>query len=188
MSTLPKLQNSGFMDMKQSLRVPLLAIVFTILLVGSENTASVSSAAVEFVSLGCQTETGSQFRSIESLSRRELIDDVIEYTAIVRVGPGDHDKIGVHRVLRERAPFVPNGNGRAVFLVHGSGWGFDPTFAAGVEGIVSPADTLAVNMRTREWTSGVWITGGLWFQQTPKMFPLCAPGIWALKSMTYKLH
>ncbi len=65
-----------------------------------------------------------------AVTRRPLAGDVVEYSATLRVGPGPHDVIGLHRVTRERAPFVPLAARRAVLLAHGDAWGFDAAFLA----------------------------------------------------------
>jgi hypothetical protein len=69
-----------------------------------------------------------------SVSRRVLTGDVtgdiVEYSAQVRVGPGEHDRIGLHRVVRETAPSVPAHSRRAILFVHGDAWGFDGAFLA----------------------------------------------------------
>jgi hypothetical protein len=65
-----------------------------------------------------------------AVTRRPIAGDVVEYSATLRVGPGPRDVIGVHRVTRERAPFVPVAARQAVLLAHGDAWGFDAAFLA----------------------------------------------------------
>jgi hypothetical protein len=48
----------------------------------------------------------------------------------VRTGEGEHDRIGLHRVVRESAPSVPVRARQAILLVHGGTWGFDAAFLA----------------------------------------------------------
>lgn len=66
----------------------------------------------------------------DQVTRRVIVDDVVEYSLVVPVGPGEYDRIGIHRVVREGA------NGRAlraedaVFMVHGDVWGFGAAFMA----------------------------------------------------------
>jgi pimeloyl-ACP methyl ester carboxylesterase len=68
--------------------------------------------------------------SIQSgISRKQLAADVYEYSLVVRVGPGAHDKIGLHRVAAEKAPWVPVPASKAVFLIHGDNSSFDASFA-----------------------------------------------------------
>ncbi len=70
-----------------------------------------------------------------AIGRKVLAGDVVEYSLQVQVGPGEHDMIGLHRVVREVAPFVPVHAGRALMMAHGDAWGFDAAF---LTGLVSP--------------------------------------------------
>jgi hypothetical protein len=51
--------------------------------------------------------------------REVLVDDIAHYSFEVRVGPGEFDVIGLHRVVRERRPHRPIRTGKAMFLQHG---------------------------------------------------------------------
>ena len=75
--------------------------------------------------------------ALESFERRQVTADVAHYSAILRVGPGQHDRIGLHRVTREVAPDRPARTREAVLLAHGINVGFSGTFLAnvGVEGV-----------------------------------------------------
>jgi len=63
------------------------------------------------------------------IARRPLVDDIVEYRVDLRVGPGDYDVIGLHRVVREVAPWQPIETPDAVMLVHGSASTFQTAFA-----------------------------------------------------------
>lgn len=65
---------------------------------------------------------------LRSLERVPITADVAWYRLRLQVGPGLHDEIVVHRVVRERAPWVAARARRGVFLTHGDGWGFAATF------------------------------------------------------------
>jgi len=65
-----------------------------------------------------------------NLQRRVLSGNVVEYTFDVRLGFGPYDVIGMHRVVRETAPFVPVRTKDSVFLLHGDIWGFRAAFLA----------------------------------------------------------
>jgi len=80
----------------------------------------------EAVVLSAQ-ETGTDV-SLLSFSRKQLVDNIFSYTLILKVGPGEFDKIGVHRVVKERAPWVPIAAPKAVMLVHGDASNFDTSF------------------------------------------------------------
>ncbi len=64
-----------------------------------------------------------------SLTRTPLVDDVVEYQARIRVGPGEHDWVGLHRVVREASPWDPVETPDAILLVHGSASNFRTAFA-----------------------------------------------------------
>lgn len=67
---------------------------------------------------------------VSALVRRPLTGDVVEYAIDVMVGPGPYDHIGLHRVVRENAPYVPRSNAKSVMLVHGDIWDFQGAFLA----------------------------------------------------------
>jgi hypothetical protein len=48
--------------------------------------------------------------------------DIVEYSFQVPVGSGTHDVIGVHRVVRETAPWVPARSSKGILLAHGDVW------------------------------------------------------------------
>jgi hypothetical protein len=52
---------------------------------------------------------------------------VLEYSAVVKTGPGVYDRIGLHRVIRARGG-RPVRTRNAVMLVHGDAWPFDAAF------------------------------------------------------------
>jgi hypothetical protein len=78
----------------------------------------------EAASLSCQ-QAGCTSSGVQ---RRDLGSGVAEYTYVLRLGPGPYDAIGLHRVVKEQAPFQPIHTGRALFMVHGDIWGFDAAF------------------------------------------------------------
>lgn len=82
-----------------------------------------------------------------SIHRRVLTGDVAEYSFQLRVGSGAHDVIGLHRVVRELAPFLPVPTARAIMMVHGDIWNFDQAFvasAAAPPGVVAPNHALPI--------------------------------------------
>lgn len=60
--------------------------------------------------------------------RRVLSGNVVEYSFRVPVGPGAHDVIGVHRVVKETAPWVPAHSSKGILLAHGDVWNFRSAF------------------------------------------------------------
>ncbi|HLX10676.1 MAG TPA: hypothetical protein VKY89_22700 [Thermoanaerobaculia bacterium] len=88
---------------------------------------------------GMRVATAGAGSLLGDLSRRPLDGDVVEYSARVRVGTGVHDVIGIHRVVRELAPFVPRPSRHAVLMAHGDAWGFDAAFLANFAAAAPPA-------------------------------------------------
>lgn len=61
-------------------------------------------------------------------ARRVLTGDIAEYSFRLPVGRGQHDFIGLHRVVKEKAPWKPVRTSRAVMMAHGDIWGFRAAF------------------------------------------------------------
>lgn len=51
--------------------------------------------------------------------REVVVDDIAHYSFQLRVGPGEFDVIGLHRVVRERRPHRPIRTSKAMFMQHG---------------------------------------------------------------------
>ncbi len=77
---------------------------------------------------------------LEGLDRQALPGGIAHYSFRVRVGSGPYDVIGVHRVVRESAPYVPVRTGDAVFLQHGDVKDFTGMFLPGVTSPGTPDD------------------------------------------------
>lgn len=92
-------------------------------------------AAAAFAAAPLQV-TGSATAS--QVERRVLSGNVVEYSFRVPVGNGPHEVIGVHRIVRETAPWVPARASKAILLAHGDVWGFRAAFLA------APAQSLPV--------------------------------------------
>ena len=111
------------------------------------------------VSLGCGVDAASAEEPLQVVSaeaalegveaeqaparpdaRDVLFGDVAHYRMKVRVGPGAHDFITLHRVVRESAPGRPARTHRSVFMVHGDGWGFEAAFLSSVGSAQVPVD------------------------------------------------
>ncbi|MEA2563450.1 MAG: hypothetical protein QOH06_4954 [Acidobacteriota bacterium] len=60
--------------------------------------------------------------------RRQLAGNIIEYSFRIPVGKGQYDFIGIHRVVKERAPWRPVRTSRALMMAHGDIWGFRAAF------------------------------------------------------------
>lgn len=62
------------------------------------------------------------------LERTPITADVAHYRFDLPVGPGEHDVVRLHRIVRERAPWLPAPAPRGLFLLHGDGWGFEAVY------------------------------------------------------------
>lgn len=82
-------------------------------------------------------------------ARREVVGPhVAEYTYVIQVGRGAHDRIAVHRVVGEdRAQHAAHAN-LSTFFVHGDLWGFDAAFAGAV-GVAHREQNVATYLASR---------------------------------------
>lgn len=65
---------------------------------------------------------------LQSFDRTPLGGSIAHYQLDVRVGPGQNDRIRLHRVVKEKAPYSAMPSDRALLLAHGDRWGFAATF------------------------------------------------------------
>lgn len=77
---------------------------------------------------------------IQDFQREVLVGDIVHYSLVLSVGPGEHDVIGLHRVIRERRPYVPIRTPESLFLVHGMGKDFTGNFLPGRKSPLLPDD------------------------------------------------
>ena len=77
---------------------------------------------------------------VTGFRRQPITEDVAHYSIRVRVGAGPYNTIGIHRVVKERRPFVPIRTADAVFFQHGSFWGFEENFLPGIFSDSRPDD------------------------------------------------
>lgn len=95
--------------------------------------------------LGRQALALSGFCTIRSLERRELGAQIVEYAAAVQIGPDEvRDVIGLHRVVKEAAPWEPIVAIDSLFMVHGDAWPFRGAFLDAPDGD-TVAERLAEN-------------------------------------------
>ncbi|MBN2169841.1 MAG: hypothetical protein JW819_00810, partial [Candidatus Krumholzibacteriota bacterium] len=72
--------------------------------------------------------------------RTPITDDIVHYFFRIRVGWGEHDVVGLHRVVRERHPFRPIRTPEVAFLLHGDIKDFTGMFLPGVSSPGMPDD------------------------------------------------
>jgi len=76
--------------------------------------------------------TGAPTACIEAFTRTSVAGDVVHYEWHIRVGRGQYDVIGLHRVVRESRPYLPIRTRANVFLQHGDYKTFAGCFLPGV--------------------------------------------------------
>jgi len=65
------------------------------------------------------------FAATCTVKREVVFEDVVHYSFRVQVGPGEHDLIGLHRVVRERSPWRPARGLEGLFAISGGYLGFE---------------------------------------------------------------
>lgn len=106
-------------------------LLFSSFVCAAAQTARADVRAAASAACGAAKQSSALARSacsVKRVERRHIVADVFEYSFQLKVGDGERDVIGLHRVVRERANGVPFSTGRAVFMVHGDLWGFDEAF------------------------------------------------------------
>lgn len=93
-------------------------------------------------------------RFIRSCERQVVTGDVVHYYFEVRVGHGEYDVIGIHRVVREHRPWRPIRTNKSIFLQHGDAIGFT-IFMFGVDSPSTP-DELSAAVYLAQNDVDVW--------------------------------
>jgi hypothetical protein len=90
-------------------------------------TAEIDESTLSPGDLG-EAELGAMVDRFASASRTSLGEGLAQYTVTVPVGPLPTDRIRLHRVVREAAPWRPAATRGAVVLMHGDFANFDSNF------------------------------------------------------------
>lgn len=77
---------------------------------------------------------------IYNFERTPITDDIVHYSLLLRVGPGQYDMIGIHRVVRERRPYKPIHTDKSIFMQHGSSKTFVGMWLPGLTSETTPDD------------------------------------------------
>ena len=78
--------------------------------------------------------------NIISVEREEVAPGIAHYSYKLKIGEGDYDVIGLHRVVKETRPYKPIKTCKNVFLQHGDGVGFEGIFLFGTMAPSVPGD------------------------------------------------
>jgi hypothetical protein len=103
-----------------------------------------------------------------AITRTPLYGGLVEYSAVLPVGPGEHDRIGIHRVVREASPWHPIAAPRGIVLVHGSTATFRFEF---LPGLVAPSFPLRDGLAPALAEAGIDVWG------IDMRWSLVAPGV-----------
>jgi hypothetical protein len=130
-------------------RAPLLlsAACFVLALAGCQPDEPGESQSFERVAEAASAETAI---TIVGVQRQVAFDDVAHYTVVMRVGSGPNAEIAIHRVVRERAPWLPRRLGSAVMLLHGDFSTFPSNFLPAAEGAAPASHGLAGYLATQD--------------------------------------
>jgi len=77
---------------------------------------------------------------LAGFKRAVIAGDIVHYSAVVTVGPGKYDRIGIHRVVRENRPGCPIRTQKAFFLLHGDLKRFETMWIPGLFSPTLPDD------------------------------------------------
>jgi pimeloyl-ACP methyl ester carboxylesterase len=73
--------------------------------------------------------------TVTEITRDHIAGDVYHYGFVVRVGTGPNAQLHIHRVVRERAPWIPRHSTGAVMMLHGDFATFETNFAPDATGV-----------------------------------------------------
>ena len=77
---------------------------------------------------------------IVDCEREPLVGDIVRYSYTLHVGPGAHEKIRLHRVVKETEPYLPIRTRESVFALHGVPGNFNQWFLVGAVAPSAPPD------------------------------------------------
>ena len=89
---------------------------------------------------GAALAKGSGCKYVFDFERQPIARGVAHYKFYVKVGPGRFDRIGIHRVVKEKAPFIPIKTSDVFFFQHGDAVDFEGVVLPGVGGDNTPRD------------------------------------------------
>ncbi len=78
--------------------------------------------------------------AVSDFQRQEVAKGIVHYSAILQVGPGPYDRIGIHRVVRENQPGYPIKQVDRIMLQHGDAKDFVGMFLTGLYSPTTPDD------------------------------------------------
>ncbi len=97
--------------------------------------AALAACTTDPVEPGPELGTAEQASTLVTASREHVAGDVYHYTYALRLGSTANATIGVHRVVRERAPWRPRKSRDAIMFTHGDFASFTTNFALDAGGL-----------------------------------------------------
>jgi hypothetical protein len=102
-------------------------------------SAYVSVSNIQFVNYGEESTQVKQLKCagrgtrkiLYNITREELGNGVAHYKYDVQMGPGEFDRVRIHRVVKEYRPYHPVRTQGDVFMVHGAPQDFEDIFLIG---------------------------------------------------------
>jgi hypothetical protein len=83
---------------------------------------------------------GQGFLFVSDFERQPIARNIVHYKCRVRVGAGERNVIGIHRVVKEKAPCVPIKTSDVFFYQHGDAKDFEGMMLPGTRGSNTPID------------------------------------------------
>ncbi len=158
-------RSAGAMSIRSLLvTVPMLLALATSAVASGPAPRSVFDAATIETALRVDhpsSKVGRNHSLVSDFVRVPLDNDVAHYSFLVRVGPGQHDTMRVHRVVREWAPNVPVSAPTAIMMVPGARVGFEGTFLTSLD-VPSVSDTQAAPVFLANHGVDVWGVDARW--------------------------
>jgi len=109
------------------------------------STALYASNAHRSLNRAC-IENGRIICGIETIKRYQLENNIVHYEMVLSVGDGLYDKIGLHRIVKEKRSGRPIKSADAVMMVHGDAYGFGSFISSIDSQIVSHDHSIAIQM------------------------------------------
>jgi hypothetical protein len=137
-------------------------LISALMIIGFSGTVMASSCPYDLSGMGAANK-------VVSFDRKNVVDNIYEYTIVLKVGPGEFDKIGIHRVVKETKPNVPAREDHAVMMVHGDTSDFDSAFMMStLSGNVARNQSLGIFLAQQ----GIDVWGiDLRWTQVPGLYP-----------------
>lgn len=118
------------------------------------------AACVAEPDVDVEVDTAAQELGSVEITRDHLAGDVYHYQFVVPVGTTPNAAIAIHRVVRERAPWVPRRANHPIMLLHGDFATFTSNFAPSLA--ASPSDTTGIATWLAQHDVDVWGVDRRW--------------------------